>query len=157
MTEIGRGESPSVFFLRNNWGLASNSAGDTRRALEQYDEALRIAVQRSIGGEPPPYLLVNRASALRASRAIRKRSTLIVSRSNRQRAPATKRARRRARVSLRHILAHGRCTPRRSGAGRYRTARRQSVPADSVPAMVIMQVQARIDARMAAFPKQSQA
>ena len=64
MTEIGRGESPSVFFLRNNWGIASNAAGDTRRALEQYDEALRIAVQRSIGGEPPPYLLLNRATAL---------------------------------------------------------------------------------------------
>jgi serine/threonine-protein kinase len=61
---MGRGESPSVFFIRNNWGIASFAAGDTRHALEQYDEALRIAVDRSIGGEPPPYLLLNRAFAL---------------------------------------------------------------------------------------------
>ena len=61
---MGRGESPSIFFLRNNWGIASFASGDPRRALEQYDEALRIAVQRSIGGEPPPYLLINRATAL---------------------------------------------------------------------------------------------
>jgi hypothetical protein len=54
MDELGRGESPSVFFLRNNWGIASFASGDGRRALEQYDEALRIAKLRSIGGEPPP-------------------------------------------------------------------------------------------------------
>jgi eukaryotic-like serine/threonine-protein kinase len=66
MTQMGRGESPSVFFLRNNWGLASFSSGDTRRALEQYDEALRIAVQKSVEGKPPPYLLHNRAAALSA-------------------------------------------------------------------------------------------
>jgi serine/threonine-protein kinase len=64
LTRLGRGESPSVFFLRNNWGIASFASGDTHRALEQYDEALRIAVERSIGGEPPPYLLLNRAFAL---------------------------------------------------------------------------------------------
>src|SRR4029453_14046279 len=61
---MGRGDSPAVFFLRNNWGAASVASGEPRRALEQYDEALRIAVERSIGGEPPPYLLLNRASAL---------------------------------------------------------------------------------------------
>jgi tetratricopeptide (TPR) repeat protein len=66
MQRMGRGESPSIFFLRNNWGIASFSAGDTRRALAQYEEALRIATQGSIGGEPPPYLLLNRASALAA-------------------------------------------------------------------------------------------
>src|SRR5262249_27937608 len=64
LVRIGRGESPGVFFLRNNWGLASLAAGDNRHALEQFDEALRIAVQRSIGGEPPPYLLLNRAFTL---------------------------------------------------------------------------------------------
>ena len=50
--------------IRNNWGIASFAAGDNQRALEQYDEALRIAVRHSVGGEPPPYLLANRALAL---------------------------------------------------------------------------------------------
>ena len=71
---MGRGESPGIFFLRNNWGIASFASGDTRRALEQYDEALRIAVERSIGGEPPPYLLINRASALVDAGALRRRA-----------------------------------------------------------------------------------
>src|SRR5262249_22016332 len=66
MTALGRGQSPGVLFLRNNWGMASLSSGDTRRALEQYDEAIKIGTQRSIGGEPPPYLLLNRAAALLA-------------------------------------------------------------------------------------------
>jgi len=66
LEEQGRADSPGAFFLRNNWGLASNSSGDPRRALEQYDEAIRIASTRSIGGEAPPYLLLNRASALSA-------------------------------------------------------------------------------------------
>jgi eukaryotic-like serine/threonine-protein kinase len=152
MTEIGRGESPSVFFLRNNWGAASNSAGDTRRALEQYDEALRIAVQRSIGGEPPPYLLLNRASAL-ASLA---------------RYPEALEA---YRVAIESATRAGHTTVR-VGALAYRagtyllmgdTRRAEleladiaplvgnSVPADSVPAMMIMQVQARIDAAHGRF------
>jgi tetratricopeptide (TPR) repeat protein len=152
MTEIGRGESPSVFFLRNNWGLASNSAGDTRRALEQYDEALRIAVQRSVGGEPPPYLLVNRASALTSL----------------ARYPEALEA---YRVAIESATRAGHTTVR-VGALAYRagtyllmgdTRRAEleladiaplvgdSVPADSVPAMLIMQVQARIDAAHGRF------
>jgi hypothetical protein len=66
LAKRGRADSPGAFFLRNNWGLASNASGDPRRALEQYDEAIRIASTRSIGGEAPPYLLLNRASALSA-------------------------------------------------------------------------------------------
>ena len=152
MTEIGRGESPSVFFLRNNWGLASNSAGDTRRALEQYDEALRIAVQRSVGGEPPPYLLVNRASALsslaRYPEALEAYRIAIES--------ATRAGHTNVRVGA---LAY------RAGTfllmGDTQRAEREladiaplvgnSVPADSVPAMLIMQVQARIDAAHGRF------
>jgi tetratricopeptide (TPR) repeat protein len=154
MTEIGRGESPSVFFLRNNWGAASNSAGDTRRALEQYDEALRIAVQRSIGGEPPPYLLLNRASAL----------------SNLARYPEALDA---YRVALESATRAGNEVVR-AGTLAYRAGTYllmgdvhraetelaevtplvgKSVPADSVPAIVIMQVQARIDAAHGRFPE----
>jgi len=66
LKKLGRADSPGAFFLRNNWGAASIASGDPLRALEQYDEALRIATERSIGGEPPPYLLLNRASALSA-------------------------------------------------------------------------------------------
>lgn len=61
---LGRGTSPVTFSLRNNWGIASYAAGDTQRALENYDEALRIAKQRDPDGDPPTYLLANRALAL---------------------------------------------------------------------------------------------
>jgi len=152
MTEIGRGESPSVFFLRNNWGIASNAAGDTRRALEQYDEALRIAVQRSIGGEPPPYLLLNRATAL----------------SSLARYPEALEA---YRVAIESATRAGH-TGVRVGALAYRAgtyllmgdidrAERElasiapevgkTIPPDSVPAMTIMQVQARILAARGRF------
>jgi serine/threonine protein kinase/tetratricopeptide (TPR) repeat protein len=152
MTEIGRGESPSVFFLRNNWGAASNSAGDTRRALEQYDEALRIAVQRSIGGEAPPYLLLNRATAL----------------SSLARYPEALEA---YRVAIESATRAGH-TGVRGGALAYRAGTYllmgdvnraeleladvapevgKSIPPDSVPAMTIMQVQARIHAARGRF------
>ena len=152
MTEIGRGESPSVFFLRNNWGVASNAAGDTRRALEQYDEALRIAVQRSIGGEPPPYLLLNRATAL----------------SSLARYPEALEAYRAAIESATRAGHNG----VRIGALAYRAgtyllmgdidrAERELAEVtpesaspfqpDSVPAMTIMQVQARIHAARGRF------
>jgi tetratricopeptide (TPR) repeat protein len=154
MTEIGRGESPSVFFLRNNWGAASNSAGDTRRALEQYDEALRIAVQRSIGGEPPPYLLLNRASAL----------------SSLARYPEALEA---YRVAIESATRAGNAGVR-VGAVAYRAGTYllmgdisraeqeladiapevgKSVPPDSVPAMIILQVQARIHAARGRYPE----
>jgi eukaryotic-like serine/threonine-protein kinase len=152
MTEIGRGESPSVFFLRNNWGAASNSAGDTRRALEQYDEALRIAVQRSVGGEPPPYLLLNRATALsslaRYPEALEAYRAAIES--------ATRAGHSVVRVGA---LAYRAGTyllmddVERAEAelAAIKPEVGKSVPPDSVPAMTIMQVQARIDAARGRF------
>jgi eukaryotic-like serine/threonine-protein kinase len=65
LAQSGRGESARTAVTRNNWGVASFSAGDYRRALQNYDEAVRIAAQHSPGGEAPPYLLSNRAKALR--------------------------------------------------------------------------------------------
>lgn len=62
--QLGRSDSPSTFSLRNNWGIASFAAGDNLRALENYDEALKIAKRRSPEGELPIYLLTNRALAL---------------------------------------------------------------------------------------------
>jgi serine/threonine protein kinase len=152
MTEIGRGESPSVFFLRNNWGAASNSAGDTRRALEQYDEALKIAVHRSIGGEPPPYLLLNRATALsslaRYPEALDAYRAAIES--------ATRAGHAVVRVGA---LAYRAGTYALMGdVDRAETEVAEiapevgkSVPADSVPAMTILQVQARVHAARGRF------
>ena len=147
MTRMGRGESPSVFFLRNNWGLASFSSGDTRRALEQYDEALRIAVQKSVEGKPPPYLLLNRATALSAL----------------ARYPEALEA---FDVALESAIQAGNNTVRIGGlAGRANTYALmgdldraesevaviapevgKSIPPDSSPAMTIRLVQARVDA-----------
>jgi len=62
--KLGRGSTPATFTLRNNWGIASYAAGDNRRALENYDDALRIAKQRNPEADPPVYLLANRALAL---------------------------------------------------------------------------------------------
>ena len=63
-TQLGRAEGPATFTIRNNWGIASFAAGDNQRALENYDEALRIAKRRDPNAEPPVYLLTNRALAL---------------------------------------------------------------------------------------------
>jgi tetratricopeptide (TPR) repeat protein len=154
MTEIGRGESPSVFFIRNNWGMASNSAGDTRRALEQYDEALRIAVQRSIGGEPPPYLLVNRASALtslaRYPEALEAYQVAIDSATRAGNAGV-----RAGAVAYRAgtYLLMGDISRAEQEIAAIAPEVGKSVPPDSVPAMLIMQVQARIHAARGRYPE----
>lgn len=154
MTEIGRGESPSVFFIRNNWAMASNSAGDTRRALEQYDEALRIAVQRSIGGEPPPYLLLNRASALsslaRYTEALEAYRVAIES--------ATRAGNAGVRVGAvayraGTYLLMGDISRAEQELAAVAPEVGRSVPPDSVPAMIILQVQARIHAGRGRYPE----
>jgi hypothetical protein len=110
---------------------------------------LRIAVRRSIGGEPPPYLLLNRASAL----------------SSLARYPEALDA---YRVAIESATRAGH-TGVRIGALAYRAGTYllmgdvdraelelahiapevgKSVPPDSVPAMTIMQVQARILTRV---------
>jgi tetratricopeptide (TPR) repeat protein len=147
LVKIGRGESPGVFFLRNNWGLASLAAGDNRHALDQFDEALRIAVQRSIGGEPPPYLLLNRAFTLstlgRYPEALQAFDVAIES--------ATRAGNMNVRVGglasrantyllmgdvKRATLELAEITPQIG----------KTISPDSVPAINIMQAQARVDA-----------
>jgi serine/threonine protein kinase len=61
---IGRGEASTTISIRNNLGIERLSAGDTLRALDTFDEALRVARARSIDGQVPPYLLSNRATTL---------------------------------------------------------------------------------------------
>jgi serine/threonine-protein kinase len=147
LVALGRGESPSVFFLRNNWGIASFAAGDVRRALDQYDEALRIAVQRSIGGEPPPYLLLNRAFALlalaRYDEALTAYDVAIES--------ATRAGNTAVRLAGLANRAHTYLLLGDTGRAEQEIDQiapqiGKTIPPDSVPAMTILLVQARVDA-----------
>jgi tetratricopeptide (TPR) repeat protein len=154
LTQLGRAESPGAFFLRNNWGLASFAAGDTRRALAQYDEALRISSERSIGGEPPPYLLLNRASALTAlaryDEALDAYQVALDS--------ATRSGNATVRIAslayrANNYLLMGDTTSAEREIAPIAPEIGKSVPPDSVPAMAIQQVQARIDAAHGRYPE----
>jgi tetratricopeptide (TPR) repeat protein len=153
LTDMGRGDSPSVFFLRNNWGAASISSGDVRRALEQYDEALRIATERSIGGEPPPYLLLNRASALSAlsryGEALEAYAVALAS--------ATRTGNEAVRIGTLAYRANTYLLMGDVGRAEQELVAitpeiGKSIPADSVPAMTILQAQARLDAARGKYP-----
>jgi eukaryotic-like serine/threonine-protein kinase len=61
---IGRSEHPLTVTVRNNFGMAIQAAGDSRRALAMYDEAARIARKHAAGGALPAYLMSNRALVL---------------------------------------------------------------------------------------------
>ena len=154
MDELGRGESPSVFFLRNNWGIASFASGDVRRALEQYDEAIRIAKLRSIGGEPPPYLLLNRATALTAlARYDEARAAYDVAIDSATRAGNT--AVRIAGIAYRAmtLLLMGDLSRAERDVAAIAPEIGSQIAADNVPAMAVLQAQARIDAAHARLPE----
>ncbi|HEY7377140.1 MAG TPA: serine/threonine-protein kinase [Steroidobacteraceae bacterium] len=154
MVKLGRGESPGVFFLRNNLGLASMGSGDTLRALEQYDEALRIAAHRAVGGEPPPYLLLNRAAALTAlaryPEALEAYGVAIES-ANRA-GNATVRA---AGIAYRAgtYLLMGEVARAETEVAMVAPEVGKTVPEDSVPAILTRQMQARIDAARGRLPE----
>jgi tetratricopeptide (TPR) repeat protein len=154
LTDMGRGESPAVFSIRNNWGAASASAGDTRLALEQYEEALRIAVERSIGGEPPPYLLLNRASALstlaRYPEALAAYEVAIES--------ATRGGNAAVRIGTLAYRANtyalmGDVARAEQELAAIAPQVGKSIAPDSVPAMTILHVQARIDTERGRLPE----
>jgi serine/threonine protein kinase len=65
-TRVGRERSPDAISVRNNWAIVSLGAGEPRRALELYDQTLRIVELKNPGSTPPGYLLGNRAHALEA-------------------------------------------------------------------------------------------
>ena len=65
-TRAGRERGPEAISIRSDWAVVSSDAGIPRRALEQYDESIRMATQNDPTSPPPPYLLANRAHALRA-------------------------------------------------------------------------------------------
>jgi eukaryotic-like serine/threonine-protein kinase len=60
----GRERGPHAIAVRNNWALVSSGAGNPKRALALYDEALQIVVTNDPTGVVPPYLQVNRARML---------------------------------------------------------------------------------------------
>jgi serine/threonine-protein kinase len=64
--QLGRGETAVTTAIRSNWANTNATAGDFRRALQLYDEALRIETARFAGNEPAPALTANRAYTLTA-------------------------------------------------------------------------------------------
>ncbi len=62
--EVGGASSPGTIAILNNWALLSRNVGDVKRALEVVDEAIAIASRGDANADIPPYLAVNRASAL---------------------------------------------------------------------------------------------
>jgi serine/threonine-protein kinase len=67
LDELGRSRGPVAIAMRNNWAVANDSAGVPKRALELYDENLRILSERDAGHpRPSSALATNRARALEA-------------------------------------------------------------------------------------------
>ena len=126
LAKRGRADSPGAFFLRNNWGLASNSSGDPRRALEQYDEAIRIAChpldrrRAAAVSAPQPCLRARPRSPATTRRCPR------TGRARRGRRVWERRgAHRQPRVPGEHLPADGRRRRRRAGTRRHRAGDRE--------------------------------
>jgi tetratricopeptide (TPR) repeat protein/predicted Ser/Thr protein kinase len=64
LAQIGRGESVATYAVRSRWARVAAEAGDTLRALSDYEELLRIADASSLSGKPPAWLVGARGSML---------------------------------------------------------------------------------------------
>ncbi len=60
----GRERSAEAISVRNNSGIVSDGAGDSRRALQIFQQTLQIVMQDSGQPQPPPYLVANLARQL---------------------------------------------------------------------------------------------
>jgi serine/threonine-protein kinase len=60
----GRDRSPLAVATRNNWAVSTSAAGNPRRSLEVFDEAMRIVVENDAQAVMPSYLMANRARVL---------------------------------------------------------------------------------------------
>jgi eukaryotic-like serine/threonine-protein kinase len=60
----GRERSAEAISVRNNSGIVSDGAGDSRRALEIFQQTLQIVMQDRGQPQPPPYLVANLARQL---------------------------------------------------------------------------------------------
>jgi serine/threonine protein kinase len=59
----GRERSANAISVRNNWGIVSDGAGDSRRALEIFDGTL-LMLREGGNSQIPPYLIGNQARQL---------------------------------------------------------------------------------------------
>jgi eukaryotic-like serine/threonine-protein kinase len=64
LAQIGRGESMATYAVRGRWARIAAETGDTLRALEEYEQLLRIVAASSLNGKPPAYLVMSRGSLL---------------------------------------------------------------------------------------------
>jgi len=64
--EIDRMDSPNAVAILNNWGVSAVAAGDVKRALALYDEAIERSLHGAAGGRVQPSDASNRAAALLA-------------------------------------------------------------------------------------------
>jgi serine/threonine-protein kinase len=144
---IGRGESASALAVLTGWGNASGITGDYRRALELYDEALRMASRRAIGGQAPPYLLQNRALVLTALGRYAEALPaydLAIEAANRT---GNKLVRMRSIVSRASTYVFmGDVARAERELARVSSEVGRAMPRDSMPAIAILQIQARIAA-----------
>jgi eukaryotic-like serine/threonine-protein kinase len=62
--QAGREHSANAIAVRNNWGIVSDGAGDSRRALEIFERTLQILIQETGSPQVPPYLIANLARQL---------------------------------------------------------------------------------------------
>jgi len=60
----GRDRSPIAIATRNSWAVTTSAAGNPRRSLEVFDEAMRIVVENDAQAMMPAYLMANRARVL---------------------------------------------------------------------------------------------
>jgi eukaryotic-like serine/threonine-protein kinase len=60
----GREHSANAIAVRNNWGIVSDGAGDSRRALEIFQQTLQIVLRDNGSPQVPPYLVANLARQL---------------------------------------------------------------------------------------------
>jgi eukaryotic-like serine/threonine-protein kinase len=60
----GREHSANAISVRNNWGIVSDGAGDSTRALQIFQQTLQLVMQDSGNPQPPPYLIANLARQL---------------------------------------------------------------------------------------------
>jgi tetratricopeptide (TPR) repeat protein len=60
----GRERSPLAVATRNSWAVSTSAAGNPRRSLEVFDEAMRVVVENDAQAVMPSYLMANRARVL---------------------------------------------------------------------------------------------
>jgi eukaryotic-like serine/threonine-protein kinase len=64
LAKVGRGESMATYAVRARWARIAAQTGDTQRALDEYEQLLRIVAASSLNGKPPAYLVLSRGSLL---------------------------------------------------------------------------------------------